>query len=63
MTLRTESIGDAVECSFGGMVVGVETRGLARSQAGDMGVSYPLKVMNGSQLQGWLFGFQWERLE
>ena len=48
-----------VECSFGGMVVGVS----ARSQAGDIGVSYTLKVTSGSQLQGWLFGFQWERLE
>ena len=48
MTLGTESIGVAVECSFGGVVVGVETRGSARSQAGDIGVSYPLKVTNGS---------------
>lgn len=52
-----------VECSFGGMVVGVETRGSARSQAGDIGVSYALKGTSGSQLQGWLFGFQWEGLE
>ena len=53
MTLGTESIGVAVECSFGGVVVGVETRGSARSQAGDIGISYPLKVTNGSQLAVW----------
>jgi len=53
VTLGTESIGVVVECSFGGVVVGVETRGSARSQAGDIGVSYPLKVTNRSQLAFW----------